>query len=130
MRITTNDQVNARTADGRVYSAMAGATTDVDDDDENMVAMFRDLAARGLVGIAGDDEDVDEESEPVETADDDDTATSSTPAEDGYDAIAKPYGKPADTYDNRSLADLRELARDRGLPVSGTKDELITRLRA
>jgi hypothetical protein len=115
MRITTNDQVNARTADGRVYSAGAGAVTDVDDDDKGMVAMFRDLAATGLVDIAGDDEDVDEEeSEPAETAETTDTAESV---------------EAGDGYEDKTVPELRDLARDRGLPVYGPKDELIARLR-
>ncbi len=52
MRITTLDHVNGRTSDGRVYSAGAGAVTDVDDDDAGMVALMRDLAKAGLVEIA------------------------------------------------------------------------------
>jgi predicted phage tail protein len=181
MRIKTNEQVNTRTADGRVYSAGAGTTTDVDDDDEGMVAMFRDLANRGAVSIEGDgdtdsvaaghpqalteaqlrqekaaaaqsadnpavtdtpppfvppeelervgapeadqtDTEADQAGEP-----DDAAAVERTPAEEGYDAA---QSTQPDDYDNRSLSDLRELARDRGLAVSGTKDELITRLRA
>lgn len=51
MKITTRDHVNARTSDGRVYSAGQGAVTLVDDDDTGMVELMRDLERRGLVDI-------------------------------------------------------------------------------
>ncbi len=61
MRIETLDYVSGRTTDGRVYSAMQGAVTDVDDADTGMVDLMRSLAARGLVRIHGEpDTDSDE----------------------------------------------------------------------
>lgn len=67
MRIRTLDQVHGRTADGRVYSAGEGAVTDVDDDDNGMVDLMRQLAKAGLVEIIEADDGTEEEPEQKET---------------------------------------------------------------
>ncbi len=63
MRIKTRGHVNGRTADGRVYSAGEGAVTEIDDNDEGMVALMRGLAAEGQVDI------IEPEPEPPEDLD-------------------------------------------------------------
>lgn len=63
MRIKVLGHVNARTLDGRVYSAMEGTVTEIDDNDEGMVALMRELAAGGQVDV------VDPEPEPAEDLD-------------------------------------------------------------
>ncbi|HEU4864980.1 MAG TPA: SAP domain-containing protein [Actinomycetota bacterium] len=50
------------------------------------------------------------------------SAGAATGAETGGDVDRRPY-------EDRTVEELRELASSRGLPVSGTKDELIDRLR-
>jgi hypothetical protein len=54
VNIKTLNYVNDRTEDGRVYAAMEGTESVIDDADVAMVALMKSLAARGLVEIAKD----------------------------------------------------------------------------
>lgn len=117
MKFTTRDYVSGRTRDGRVYSAMQGTESVVDDDDADMVALVESFAAAGQV-------DIHKESKADE-------------AEEAADGAAdepepEPEPEPAEVshtrYEERTVVELRDLARERGLQVSGSKDELITRL--
>jgi hypothetical protein len=112
VKIKTKDFASGRTSDGRVYSAMADTETIVDDDDEGMVALMKQLAAAGAVEIV---KETKAQPEPE-------------PAPATEEPSAEP--KPAITrYEDRTVVELRDLARERGLSTSGSKDELITRLR-
>jgi len=63
MYIKTLQQVNARTLDGRVYSAGEGAVTEIDDDDAGMVGLAKGLIASGQAEHYGDAGTVDGDSE-------------------------------------------------------------------
>jgi len=121
MRIRTKDQVNGRTSDGRVYSAGEGAVTDVDDDDEGMVALFKDFVARGVAEIV-------EEKKAAKASD---TSADTEQSEDGPVAEAEVEPGPVThtRYEDRTIVELRTLARARNLAVSGSKDDLVARLR-
>jgi hypothetical protein len=108
VKIRTKDHATGRTSDGRVYSAMAGTETVVDDDDEGMVALMKQLAASGVVEIVGD--------EPEQ-------------AEEQAEEEAEEEAEVSQTrYEDKTVLELRDLARERGLPVGGSKDDLIARL--
>jgi hypothetical protein len=114
VKVRTCNQVNDRTAGGHIYSAGEGAVTVVDDADEDMIALMRRLAAAGQVEILGAEEPASEE--PATAA--------AEPA-----AVEEPVPTSHSRYEDRTVTELRDLARSRGLPVTGSKDDLITRLR-
>lgn len=65
MKIRTTQQISsARTLDGRVYSAAEGAVTEIDDDDEGMVALAQSLIMSGQAEHYGDAGTVEEFAEP------------------------------------------------------------------
>lgn len=64
MKFQTKNHVSGRTADGRVLSVMEGKASEVDDDDEGMVALVRGWAEAGAVELL----DVEEEGGDSETA--------------------------------------------------------------
>ncbi len=51
MRVKILGQVNSRTPDGRVFSAMEGTITEVDDSDDAMVTLMMGFVARGVAEI-------------------------------------------------------------------------------
>lgn len=51
MKVNILRQVNERTRDGRVFSAGEDSIRTVDDADTDLVALVRDMAARGVVEI-------------------------------------------------------------------------------
>ena len=55
MKIRTLDHVNSHWADGRHFSAGAGAVTEVDDADKDAVAHMRHLVRIGLAEIVKDE---------------------------------------------------------------------------
>lgn len=112
MKIRTKDFTSGRTFDGRVYSAMAGTVTVVDDADEGMVTLMKQFAAAGAVEIIGEQPDTGP-----------DTEVDGTAAETGSAQVSHTQ------YEDRTVVELRDLARERGLPTSGSKDDLVTRLR-
>lgn len=116
MRIRTREQVNGRTAGGHVYSAGEGTVSDIDDNDVDMVNLMRTWVALGSVEII----DTDTEAEDEEDSPDEDAAA-------GPDADEEPavYGP----YEDRTILQLRDLARSRDLPIGGSKSDLIARLR-
>lgn len=95
MQIKTKTHVNARTLDGRVYSAMEGTVTEIDDDDAGMVGLAKSLIASGQAEHYGDagTTEITEPETPVEP--------------------------PADDDPEAELADLREQAEAAGVKVDG-----------
>jgi hypothetical protein len=119
VKVRTRNQVNDRTAGGHIYSAGEGAVSVVDDADADMVALMRKLAAAGQVEI------VDDESKPVGV----DETASEEPVAAEPAAVEEPAPASHSRYEDRTVTELRDLVRSRGLPVTGSKDDLITRLR-
>ena len=113
MEIEVVRQVNSRFRDGRTFSAMPGRRVTVDDSDNDAVAHMKALV------VAGDAVEI--KAPPRRSKKDDpDTANKVLkPVE------VKPAGEPAPVPTNEEL---REELRDRGLAVSGNKDELTDRL--
>ena len=108
-----NRQGGTRSRDGRVFSAGEGTTGVVDDSDIDMSDAIKELAAAGLVEI------LDDEPEPVPVVEPE-------PVVEEVEPEAVPV---AENYEDRTVIELRDLARSRNLPVGGSKDELIARLR-
>jgi hypothetical protein len=123
VKVRTLQQVNERARDGRVFSAGQGAVWDVDDADTDMVDLARSMAARQLAEILGAEAEPEaepeaggEQSEDVEVAEE-------------VEAEAEPAPVVHTRYEDRTIVELREVARSRNLPVSGSKEDLIARLR-
>lgn len=51
------------------------------------------------------------------------------PDKDADESVEQGEERGTGPYESRTIAQLREVARDKGLPVSGSKEELIERLR-
>jgi len=120
------DQVNERTRDGRVFSAGADSVRTIDDADENMADLARSMTARGLAEVVADEPEPESE-EDTDSDPDADDAKESADAPD--EAEPEPAPIAHSHYEDRTIVELRELARGRGLPVSGSKDDLIARIR-
>jgi hypothetical protein len=106
-------QVNSRWHDGRAYSAMEGTVAVVDDADADAVAHMKHLVSAGQAEMVKDDPEP--EPEPV-------VEPEPEPEPDVDAAVA------ADWYQSKTVLELRDLARERDLQVSGSKDELVARL--
>lgn len=76
MRIKTTREINARTHDGRAFTASEGSVEAIDDEDVGMVGLARSLIMSGQAVHYGDAGTVDEEvaSSTLEEATDDDPA--------------------------------------------------------
>lgn len=125
MKVRTLQQVNERARDGRVFAAGQGAVWDVDDADTDMVDLARNMAARQLAEILRPEPEAEPEPEPE--AEPETGGEQSENAEVVEEAEAAPVVHTR--YEDRTIVELRELARGRGLPVSGSKEDLIARLR-
>jgi hypothetical protein len=125
VKVRTLQQVNERARDGRVFSAGQGAVWDVDDADTDMVDLARSMAARQLAEILG--AEAEPEAEPEAGGEQSENAEVAEEVE--AEAEAEPAPVIHTDYEDRTIVELREVARSRNLPVSGSKDDLIARLR-
>lgn len=132
MKIKTVDSVNERTADGRVFAAGAGVTQVVDDGDKLLMTVIDHLRQRGLVVVLDEPEpEPDSGTSAGSRTSEPDTGTDTPPD-------TRPDTSAAETdsaqvshtrYEDRTIVELRTLARSRNLPVGGSKEELVVRLR-
>ena len=103
MRIKTTRQINARTLDGRVYAAGEDTVSEIDDDDDGMVAMAKSLIVSGQAVHYGDAGTVEGEEPPSEPP------AEEPPAEDDHDALRADAEAAGVKVDGRWGADrLRE----------------------
>jgi SAP domain len=109
MEFEVVNQVQSRWTDGRTFSAMPGRRVTVDDADTDAVAHMRHLAAAGDVIEIKPKKAAKKEPETVAK-------------------IVKPDPAPPVSTVAPTNEELRDDLRERGLPVSGNKEELIERL--
>lgn len=123
MKFRMNRQGSTRSRDGRVFSAMEGSTREVDDSDVDMCDAIKDLAAGGVVEILDD--------KPPEGDTDATAGDGASEESEAAPVVEEVEAAPVahTRYEDRTVVELRELARGRNLPVGGGKDELIARLR-
>lgn len=85
MRIKTTTQINARTHDGRQFTADEDSVEQIDDNDDGMVGLVKALIMSGQAEHYGDAGVVEEEPapvEPVEESDDEDESDDATDEDD------------------------------------------------
>lgn len=85
MRIKTTTQINARTHDGRQFTADEGSIELIDDNDYGMVGLAKVLIMSGQAehhGDAGGVEEAPAPVEPVEESDDEDESDDATDEDD------------------------------------------------
>jgi alkanesulfonate monooxygenase SsuD/methylene tetrahydromethanopterin reductase-like flavin-dependent oxidoreductase (luciferase family) len=109
MEFEVVNQVQSRWTDGRTFSAMPGRRVTVDDADTDAVAHMRHLVTAGDAVEIKPKKAAKKEPETVAK-------------------IVKPPEPPPATGAAPTNEELRDDLRERGLPVSGNKDELIERL--
>src|SRR6266498_3835815 len=109
------DNISPRSRDGRVFSAMQGMTSEIDDNDVDMCDAIRGEADAGRVNIH------EEEPEPVPVEPVPEPEPWAVPVVEEVEAVPVAYT----SYTDRTVAELREAARSRNLPVGGSKDDLI-----